>query len=126
MTGATKDRLSESSSINKSLTTLGMVVEALSKSTSSTAASSSSAPVRVPYRDSKLTRILQPALGGSALAMLVLNLRGEEGMVGDAVGSLGFASRTRKVECRVVENVVVKPRASIGELLFLISRYKRC
>ncbi|KAH8823634.1 kinesin-domain-containing protein [Flagelloscypha sp. PMI_526] len=99
LTGADKDRLSESAAINKSLTTLGMVVEALNKS----------GDVRIPYRDTKLTRVLQPALGGSSLAMLVLNLSPNPTTLSDAVNSLNFATRTKKVECKVVENVRPAP-----------------
>lgn len=53
--GAEKRRLEEANSINVSLHTLGRVIRALSLSTS-----------HVPFRDSKLTRLLQESLGGNS------------------------------------------------------------
>ncbi|KAJ3109084.1 Kinesin-like protein kif22 [Phlyctochytrium planicorne] len=58
-TGNVGERMKESGMINKSLFCLGQVVEALNKSS-----------LRIPYRDSKLTRLLQDALGGSAVAVV--------------------------------------------------------
>ena len=61
-TGAAGKRLEEAKNINKSLTTLGQVITALTDSKSS----------HVPYRDSKLTRVLQDSLGGNAKTTLIL------------------------------------------------------
>ena len=65
-TGATGDRLKEGAKINQSLSALGNVINALSAQ----AAGDKGAPVHVPYRDSKLTRLLQDALGGNAFTMV--------------------------------------------------------
>lgn len=62
-TGATGVRLEEAKNINKSLTTLGMVINALCDGASHT-----------PYRDSKLTRILQDSLGRQAYQRLCLSV----------------------------------------------------
>ena len=57
-TGATGDRLKEGAAINLSLTALGSVISAL-------ADNSQGKNVRVPYRDSQLTKLLMNALGGN-------------------------------------------------------------
>jgi len=86
-TGATGDRLEEAKNINKSLSALGNVIEALQKKNS-----------HVPYRNSKLTYLLQDSLGGHAKTLMFINISptfydGEETLC-----SLQFASRVRKVE----------------------------
>nr|VWP00188.1 Glucose transporter rco-3 [Ganoderma boninense] len=63
LTGNDSTRMAESSAINKSLSVLGQVVHALNQGAS-----------RIPYRNSKLTRILQDALGGSSVGLLICNL----------------------------------------------------
>ncbi|MCH83113.1 centromerE-associated protein E-like, partial [Trifolium medium] len=66
-TGAEGVRLKEGSHINKSLMTLGTVIKKLSEGVESQGG-------HVPYRDSKLTRILQPALGGNANTAIICNI----------------------------------------------------
>jgi hypothetical protein len=61
-TGATGDRLKEANNINLSLTALGNVIKALIDPKCT----------HVPYRDSKLTRLLQNSLGGNAKTVRVL------------------------------------------------------
>jgi kinesin family protein 5 len=61
-TGATGMTLKEAQNINKSLTTLGMVIKSLTDGVST----------HVPYRDSKLTRILQESLGGNSKTSLLI------------------------------------------------------
>ena len=62
-TGASGQTLEEAKKINKSLSALGMVINALTDGKSS----------HVPYRDSKLTRILQESLGGNSRTTLIVN-----------------------------------------------------
>ena len=69
-TGATGDRLKEGANINKSLTMLGQVISALAKAAN---AGGKSKEV-VPYRNSKLTYILKPFLGGNAKTSMVAAL----------------------------------------------------
>ncbi|WZZ42118.1 hypothetical protein YC2023_038377 [Brassica napus] len=66
-TGAEGVRLKEGSHINKSLMTLGTVIKKLSEGVENQGG-------HVPYRDSKLTRILQPALGGNANTAIICNI----------------------------------------------------
>jgi len=106
-----KERLVESSAINKSLFTLAQCVEAISKKSP-----------RIPYRESKMTRIL--ALGqNSGMTLMILNLAPVRSYHLDTLSSLTFANRTKKIEIREVENEPVfmgkqqeKPRARAGPL----------
>jgi len=61
-TGATGNTLKEANKINKSLTTLGLVIKHLTDKVST----------HVPYRDSKLTRVLQDSLGGTSRTCLII------------------------------------------------------
>ena len=68
-TGATGDRLKEGANINKSLSTLGRVIGILAKK-----AIGQEKNAQVPYRDSMLTMILKPFLGGNAKTSMVAAL----------------------------------------------------
>jgi hypothetical protein len=87
-----KERLVESSAINKSLFVLAQCVEAISKS-----------QTRIPYRESKMTRIL--ALGqNKSHTIMVLNLAPVKSYHLDTMSSLNFANRTKKIETNEIEN----------------------
>lgn len=87
-----KERMVESASINKSLFVLAQCVEAISKK-----------QPRIPYRESKMTRIL--ALGqNNGLTLMILNLAPVRSYHLDTLSSLNFANRTKKIEVREVEN----------------------
>ncbi|KAF9260345.1 kinesin-domain-containing protein [Marasmius fiardii PR-910] len=93
MTGNDQTRMQESSAINKSLSVLGKVVHALN-----------SGQTRIPYRESKLTRILQDALGGKSVGLLICNLAPGVKFRSDTVNTLKFASQTKKIENKPVVN----------------------
>jgi len=87
-----KERLVESASINKSLFVLAQCVEAISKK-----------QARIPYRESKMTRIL--SLGqNNGLTVMILNLAPVRSYHLDTLSSLNFANRTKKIEVNEVEN----------------------
>ncbi|EMC95835.1 hypothetical protein BAUCODRAFT_505953 [Baudoinia panamericana UAMH 10762] len=87
-----KDRLVESASINKSLFVLAQCVEAISKK-----------QARIPYRESKMTRIL--SLGQNhGITVMILNLAPVRSYHLDTVSSLNFANRTKKIEVNEIEN----------------------
>lgn len=91
-TGNGKDRMVESASINKSLFVLAQCVEAISKKQH-----------RIPYRESKMTRIL--SLGqNNGFTVMILNLAPVKAYHLDTLSSLNFANRTKKIEVREVEN----------------------
>ncbi|KAA8649759.1 hypothetical protein EYZ11_001685 [Aspergillus tanneri] len=87
-----KERMVESASINKSLFVLAQCVEAIGKKHQ-----------RIPYRESKMTRIL--SLGqNNGLTVMILNLAPVKSYHLDTLSSLNFANRTKKIEVREVEN----------------------
>ena len=60
----------------------------------------------LPYRDSKLTRLLQDSLGGNCKAAIVVTLRGEKENVDEAINTLRFAQRAKAVKTKVKDNTV--------------------
>ncbi|KAK9530438.1 hypothetical protein VZT92_011938 [Zoarces viviparus] len=86
-TGNQGIRLKESGAINLSLFTLNKVVDALNSGTAA----------RVPYRDSKLTRLLQDSLGGSAHSVMITNIAPEYKFYFDTFGALNFASKSKLI-----------------------------
>ncbi|KAF7819101.1 kinesin-like protein KIN-7O isoform X2 [Senna tora] len=99
-TGAEGVRLKEGSHINKSLMTLGTVIKKLSEGAESQGG-------HVPYRDSKLTRILQPALGGNANTAMICNITLAQIHADETKSSLQFASRALRVtNCARVNEIL--------------------
>lgn len=86
-TGNQGIRLKESGAINLSLFTLNKVVDSLNSGTA----------VRVPYRDSKLTRMLQDSLGGSAHSVMITNISPEYKYYFDTFSALNFASKSKLI-----------------------------
>ncbi|KAJ2890916.1 hypothetical protein GGI21_006012, partial [Coemansia aciculifera] len=101
-----KDRMAESSAINRSLFVLGQVVEALNTGSS-----------RIPYRDSKMTRILQDSLGGESLGMMIVNVAPGEAFLQDTNNTLNFATKSRQVVNKPVAYEVVEQRWSAVDRL---------
>lgn len=86
-TGNQGIRLKESGAINLSLFTLSKVVDSLNSGTA----------IRVPYRDSKLTRLLQDSLGGSAHSVMITNIAPEYKHYFDTFSALNFAAKSKLV-----------------------------
>lgn len=85
--GVTGKALKEAAEINKSLTALGDVMQALQKKTS-----------YIPYRNSTLTYLMQNALGGHAKTIMFINICPTDEHVSETLSSLRFAQRVAKVE----------------------------
>ena len=100
-TGATGDRLKEGAAINKSLSSLGNVISALAEQ-----ANNPKKKVFVPYRDSKLTQILQSALGGNSKTIMVAALSPADINYEETLSTLRYADRAKqiKVVVEVQEN----------------------
>ncbi|KAJ2357899.1 hypothetical protein GGF43_001180 [Coemansia sp. RSA 2618] len=101
-----RDRMAESSAINRSLFVLGQVVEALN-----------AGHARVPYRDSKMTRILQDSLGGQSLGMMIVNVAPGCAFLQDTHNTLSFATKSREVVNKPVAHEVVEQRWTVADRL---------
>ncbi|EIE21540.1 kinesin-domain-containing protein [Coccomyxa subellipsoidea C-169] len=83
------ERLKEASSINRSLSTLGLVINKL--------AGAHRQPAHVPYRDSRLTFLLQDSLGGNAKTVIIANVSPGAGCARETQSTLGFAQRAKQI-----------------------------
>ncbi|GAB2250282.1 hypothetical protein Droror1_Dr00013641 [Drosera rotundifolia] len=98
-TGADGVRLKEGKHINKSLMVLGNVINKLSDGAKQRA--------HIPYRDSKLTRILQNALGGNAKTSIICTIAPEEIHIEETKGTLQFANRAKRItNCAQVNEIL--------------------
>lgn len=91
-----KERRTEGAHINKSLLTLGNIISGLSDSKEKQATSGDGR--HLPYRDSKLTRLLQPALSGNSLVSILCTVQlvsGVNANTGETLNTLKFAARAK-------------------------------
>jgi kinesin family protein 5 len=98
-TGASGQTLEEAKKINKSLSALGMVINALTDGKSS----------HIPYRDSKLTRILQESLGGNSRTTLIINCSPSSYNDVETVGTLRFGMRAKSIKNKAKVNAELSP-----------------
>ena len=102
-----KERQKEGAHINKSLLTLGTVVSKLSGDKPEKGASTEKDSKHLPYRDSKLTRLLQPALSGNSLISILCTIQiGSAGSVATASGHTIETINTLKFAARAKNNIV--------------------
>jgi len=87
-TGATGARLKEATKINLSLSALGNVISALVDSKSK----------HIPYRDSKLTRMLQDSLGGNTKTLMVACISPADNNYDETLSTLRYANRAKNIQ----------------------------
>ena len=87
-TGATGDRLKEATKINLSLSTLCHVISSLTDSKAT----------YIPYRDSKLTRLLQDSLGGNTKTVMIANVGPADYNYDETMNTLRYASRAKNIQ----------------------------
>ncbi|GMI79364.1 KINESIN-LIKE PROTEIN IN ARABIDOPSIS THALIANA D, kinesin 4 [Hibiscus trionum] len=107
----TGDRLKEAQHINKSLAALGDVIASLASKSS-----------HVPYRNSKLTQLLQDSLGGQAKTLMFVHIAPEYEAHGETLSTLKFAERVATVELGAAK--VNKDNTEVKELKEQIASLK--
>lgn len=93
-TKAQGDRLKEGAMINKSLSALGNVINALSEGGKG----------HIPYRDSKLTRLLQESLGGNAVTVMLAAVSPADYNHDETLSTLQYAARAKKIKNEAKKN----------------------
>ena len=93
-TEASGDRLQEAKAINLSLSALGNVIKALVSSKST----------HVPFRDSKLTKLLQDSLGGNTKTVMIANVGPAATNYDETVSTLRYANRAKNIKNKPIIN----------------------
>ncbi|XP_058085499.1 kinesin-like protein KIN-12G [Magnolia sinica] len=120
--GAEGERLKEATNINKSLSTLGLVIMNLVNI-------SNGKSQHVPYRDSKLTFLLQDSLGGNSKTTIIANITPSSCCALETLSTLKFAQRAKFIRNNAIVNEdalgdVLSMRAQIQQLKKEINRLR--
>ncbi|XP_078437398.1 kinesin-like protein KIN-12G [Wolffia australiana] len=120
--GAEGERLKEATNINKSLSTLGLVIMNL-------VSLSNKKSLHIPYRDSKLTFLLQDSLGGNSKTIIIANISPSNCCALETLSTLKFAQRAKFIRNNAVINEeasgdVLTMRLQIQQLKQEVSRLK--
>lgn len=94
-TGCTGARFTEGANINKSLLALGNCINGLADGLR-----------HIPYRDSKLTRLLKDSLGGNCQTVMIANISPSSLSYEDTYNTLKYANRAKKIKANIKKNVV--------------------
>ncbi|ETK93548.1 hypothetical protein F441_03421 [Phytophthora nicotianae CJ01A1] len=122
-TGATGDRLKEGAAINKSLSALGNVINMLA-STDKTR----KGKAHIPYRDSKLTRLLQESLGGNSLTVMIAAISPADYNYEESLSTLVYANRAKSIKNATKKNedinekIIRELREEIEKLRQMVAR----
>ncbi|KAL5735585.1 hypothetical protein ACOSQ2_030373 [Xanthoceras sorbifolium] len=109
---AVGERLKEAQHINRSLSALGDVISALAQKST-----------HIPYRNSKLTQVLQDSLGGQAKTLMFAHVNPEPNAIGETISTLKFAERVSSIELGAARSN--KESGEIRELKEEISNLKQ-
>ncbi|KAJ6986047.1 kinesin-like protein KIN-12E isoform X1 [Populus alba x Populus x berolinensis] len=120
--GAEGERLKEATNINKSLSTLGLVIMNL-------VSISNGKSLHVPYRDSKLTFLLQDSLGGNSKTIIIANISPSLCCSLETLSTLKFAQRAKFIKNNAIINEdasgdVIVMRMQIQQLKKEVSRLR--
>ncbi|XP_023331302.1 kinesin-like protein KIF21A isoform X3 [Eurytemora carolleeae] len=122
-TGATGDRAKEGISINCGLLALGNVISALGDTNRKAS--------HVPYRDSKLTRLLQDSLGGNSRTLMIACVSPSDRDFMETLNTLKYANRARNIKNKVTANqdktsrTIIQLRMEIQNLQLELMEYKQ-
>ncbi|CAL0299611.1 unnamed protein product [Lupinus luteus] len=111
--GAREGRAREAGEINKSLLTLGRVINALVEHST-----------HVPYRDSKLTRILRDSLGGKTKTCIIATISPSSYCLEETLSTLDYASRAKNIKNKPEANQKVSKAILLKDLYLEIERMK--
>ena len=106
VTGATGKQLEESKKINKSLSALGNVIYALTDPKGRT---------HIPYRDSKLTRLLENSLGGNCKTTMIAMISPAQCSFNESLSTLNFAKRAKTLKNKATINEDIDHNALIRQ-----------
>ena len=106
ITGAKGKQLEESKKINKSLSALGNVINALTDSKERK---------HIPYRDSKLTRLLENSLGGNCKTTMIATISPAQCSFNESLSTLNFAKRAKNIKNRPIVNEDIDHNALIHQ-----------
>ncbi|KAL0417786.1 UNVERIFIED_CONTAM: Kinesin-like protein KIN-5D [Sesamum radiatum] len=112
--GAREGRAREAGEINKSLLTLGRVINALVEHSG-----------HVPYRDSKLTRLLRDSLGGKTKTCIIATISPSIHCLEETLNTLDYAHRAKHIKNKPEINQKMMKSALIKDLYFEIDRLKQ-
>ncbi|XP_071053167.1 kinesin-like protein KIF11 [Onthophagus taurus] len=112
--GAQDMRAREAGNINQSLLTLGRVIKALTEKNA-----------HVPYRESKLTRLLQDSLGGTTKTSLIATISSSSTNTEETLSTLEYAMRAKSIKNRPEVNQKISRAALVQQYVEEIERLKR-
>ncbi|GBC08689.1 hypothetical protein RclHR1_08300005 [Rhizophagus clarus] len=112
-TGAENNRAKEAGNINKSLLTLGRCINALNERC-----------LHIPFRESKLTRLLQDSLGGKTKTCIIATISPAKLSYEETISTLDYAHRAKNIRNKPVANQRVTKKALIKEYISEIERLK--
>ena len=115
LSGASGKQLDESRRINKSLSALGNVINALTDPKIK----------HIPYRDSKLTRLLQNSLGGNCKTSMIAMISPYDGSFNESISTLNFAKRAKSIRIKAHINEEVNQNALLSQYENELNRLRK-
>ncbi|CCD26864.1 tubulin-dependent ATPase KIP3 NDAI_0I02960 [Naumovozyma dairenensis CBS 421] len=116
------ERLYEGANINKSLLALGNCINALCIPTNNTRRRN--IRYHIPYRDSKLTRLLKFSLGGNCKTVMIVCISPSSSHYDETLNTLKYANRAKEIKTKIIRNQQSLNR-HVGSYLKMITEQKR-